>query len=57
MSTQLNLHGVSDIKIKTNDFDWGNTITIEVTSRGVENEIVLYQDKDMDLIKLEAMKG
>ena len=38
-------------------FNWGNTITIEVTSRGVENEIVLYQDKGMDLIKLEAMKG
>ena len=57
MSTQLNLHGVSDIKIKTDEFDWGNTITIEVTSRGVENEIVLYQDKGMDLIKLEAMKG
>ena len=57
MSSQLNLHGVSDIKIKTDEFDWGNTITIEVTSRGVENEIVLYQDKSMDLIKLEATKG
>ena len=57
MSSQLNLHGVSDIKIKTDEFNWGNTITIEVTSRGVENEIVLYQDKGMDLIKLEAMKG
>ena len=57
MSSQLNLDGVSDIKISTEDFSWGNTITIEVTSRGVENEIVLYQDKDMDLIKLEATKG
>mgnify|MGYP003129493061 FL=1 len=57
MSSQLNLHGVSDIKIKTDEFNWGNTITIEVTSRGVENEIVLYQDKSMDLIKLEATKG
>jgi hypothetical protein len=53
----ISLHGVSDIKIKTNDFDWGNTITIEVTSRDVDNEIVLYQDKSMDLIKLEATKG
>ena len=53
----ISLHGVSDIKIKTNEFDWGNTITIEVTSRDVDNEIVLYQDKSMDLIKIEATKG
>jgi hypothetical protein len=53
----LSLHGVSDIKIRTDEFDWGNTITMEVTSRGVENEIVLYQDKNMDLIKLDAKKG
>ena len=54
---QLTLHGVSNIKIIEDEFSWGNTITIEVTSRGVENEIVLFQDKDMDLIKLEATKG
>ena len=54
---QLTLHGVSNIKIREDEFGWGNTITIEVTSRGVENEIVLFQDKDMDLIKLEATKG
>ena len=53
----LSLHGVSDIKIRTEEFNWGNTITMEVTSRDVENEIVLYQDKGMDLIKLDATKG
>ena len=53
---QLTLHGVSNIKIREDEFDWGNTITIEVTSRGVDNEIVLFQDKGMDVIKLNATK-
>ena len=37
------IHNVDKVEVKTNEFKWGQAITIEVTATdGVRNEIVLY---------------
>jgi len=40
----INIHNIDKVEVKTHEFNWGQTITIEVTATdGVQNEIVLFE--------------
>ena len=47
----INIHNVDKVEVKTNEFKWGQAITIEVTATdGVRNEIVLYEQGNTTVV-------
>ena len=47
----VNIHNIDKVEVKTQEFNWGQTITIEVTATdGVQNEIVLFEQGNKTVV-------